>query len=62
MPFQNRIGKSSNCACGLVYHVEDPQEPSQEETIPVPLKNVHIEAQIIDFISQITVPMYITKG
>ena len=62
MPFQNRIGNSTNCACGLVYHVEDPQNPSQEETIPVPLKNVHIDARIIDFISEIKVSQsYVNK-
>ena len=55
MPFKNRIGESSNCACGLVFNCNDSKVLSQDESIPVPLKNVNIKARIVDFISEIQV-------
>ena len=57
MAFQNKIRKSSNSVCGLVFHHKsDDNEPiSHDETIPVPLKNVQIDAKIVDFISEIKV-------
>ena len=55
MPFQNKIGKSSNCVCGLVFHLKDLQICSGEDTIPVPLKSVNVSTKTIDFVSEIKV-------
>ena len=55
MPFQNKIGNSSNCVCGLVFYLKDLQISSQEDTIPVPLKSVNVSTKIIGFVSEIKV-------
>ena len=55
MPFQNKIGNSSNCVCGLIFYLKDLQISSEEEAIPVPLKSVNVNTRIIDFVSEIKV-------
>ena len=55
MPFQNKIGSSSNCVCGLVFQLNKNQLSSAEDCIPVPLKSVHIDAKVVDFVSEIKV-------
>ena len=55
MPFQNKIGESSNCVCGLVFYLNELHISSEDEAIPVPLKGVQISTQIVDFVSEIKV-------
>ena len=55
MPFQNKIGRSSNCVCGLVFELKENEISAADGCVPVPLKNVHIDAKVVDFISEINV-------
>jgi hypothetical protein len=48
MPFQNKIGICAPVPCGLVFHLAD-------EPVPVPLKNVTVNAKVVDFIARVTV-------
>ena len=48
MPFLNKIGKCENLQCGLIRMVDD-------LPVPIPLKNVHIDAKVVDFVSQVTI-------
>merc|ERR1712172_38348 len=48
MPFLNKIGKCENLQCGLIQMVDD-------LPVPIPLKNVHIDAKVVDFVSQVTI-------
>ena len=47
MPFENKIA-GCPVVCGLIFHI-------LEEPVPVPLKNVKIDAKIVDFVTDITV-------
>ena len=55
MPFQNKLGKSSESVCGLVFYLSDLNISSQDDVVPVPLQDVKINAKIVDFVSEITV-------
>ena len=55
MPFQNKIGESSNCVCGLVFYLNQLNISSEDEAIPVPLKGVQISTRIVEFVSEIQV-------
>ncbi len=48
MPFLNKVGKYDNLQCGLVHIVHD-------LPVPVPLKNVHLDVKVVDFVSQVTI-------
>ena len=62
MPFLNTFGKAQESICGLVFSlqglsVSSPEIPlhCMHEVIPVPLRNVAINAKVVDFISEVTV-------
>ena len=55
MPFTNKLGDSSESSCGLVFHLSDLNISSEDDLVPVPLQYVNIEANIVDFVSEITV-------
>ena len=55
MPFQNKIGNSSSCVCGLVFYLKDPNTSFEAEAIPVPLKSVDVKTKIVEFVSEIKV-------
>ena len=44
----SKLGQDGNLQCGLIRLVDD-------LPMPVPLKNVHIDAKVVDFISQVTI-------
>jgi len=48
MPFLNKLGKYDNLQCGLVHLIHD-------LLVPVPLKNVHLDVKVVDFISEVTI-------
>ena len=48
MPFLNKIGKCDNLHCGLIHMVHN-------LPVPVPLKNVHLDVKVVDFVSQVTI-------
>ena len=54
MPFRNKLGQSDNCICGLVFYLND-LNISSDEAVPVSLQNVNIHANIVDFVSEVTV-------
>ena len=56
MPFQNTFGGTEPCICGLVFYLSDLKvSSSDDDAIPVPLKNVNISTRIIDFVAEVTV-------
>ena len=55
MPFHNQIGGSSNCACGLVFYLNNLEISAEDDLFPIPLKDVSISARIVDFVSEIKV-------
>ena len=44
----SKLGQDGNLQCGLIRMVDD-------LPVPIPLKNVHIDAKVVDFISQVTI-------
>ena len=47
MPFQNKLGKSSESVCGLVFYLSDLNISSRDDVVPVPLQDVKINAKIV---------------
>ena len=48
MPLFFKVEKYDNLQCGLVHIVHG-------LTVPVPLKNVHLDVKVGDFVSQVTI-------
>ena len=48
MPFLNKLGNFDNMKCGLfhIYH---------NLPVPVPLRNVRLDVNVVDFVSQVTI-------
>ena len=55
MVFLNRIATFDGVQCGLIFMC-------QGEAVPVPLKNVHLDVKVVDFVSQVTLTQEYVNG